>query len=184
MICKKRILAEISKTPEGQARIVQKSERLDRTVAEMGEMHRADQPRGGNEEMVLNQTPPAFETPIEFIPMDHEPLSLSGDGRKFHVGIYVGVGRRTGQQMIHRGNGIEYARTVLRFPESNKWDKEELAQFRATPWSLHVPKETEVAFKDAKEVEKMDSQGKLVIARQPYLKAADFIKYGLTKGCP
>ena len=56
--CKKRILAEISKTPEGQARIAQASDRLDRTVADMGEMHRTDQPQGEKEEMVLNQTPP------------------------------------------------------------------------------------------------------------------------------
>ena len=75
-------------------------------------------------------------------------------------------------------------RTVLRFPESNKWDKDELAKVRVTPWSLHVPKETEVVFKDKKEIEQMDTQGKLVIARQPYLKAAGYIKYGLTKGCP
>ena len=40
----------------------------------MGEMHRTDQPQGEKEEMVLNQTPPASETPIEFIPMDHQRL--------------------------------------------------------------------------------------------------------------
>ena len=38
--CKNRILAEIAKTPEGQACIAQASDRLGRTVAEMGEMHR------------------------------------------------------------------------------------------------------------------------------------------------
>ena len=63
----------------------------------------------------------------------HEPISSSGDGRTFHVGTYVGVDRRTGQYMIHRGDGIEYARTALRLPESNKWDKDELAKVRATP---------------------------------------------------
>ena len=62
MTCKKRILAEISKTPEGQARIAQASERLDRTVADMGEMHRTDQPQGEKEEMVLNQTPSFRDT--------------------------------------------------------------------------------------------------------------------------
>ena len=86
--------------------------------------------------------------------------------------------------MIHRGDGIEYAMTVLSSPESNKWDKDELAKVRATPWSLHFPKETEVVFKDKKEIEQMDAQGQFVIARQPYLKAAYFIKYGRTKGCP
>ena len=58
MTCKKRILAKISKTPEGQARIVQASERLDNIVAEIWEMHRTDQPQGKKEEMVLNQGPP------------------------------------------------------------------------------------------------------------------------------
>ena len=69
-------------------------------------------------------------------------------------------------------------------PKSIEWDKDELAKIRATPWSLHVPKETEVVCKDKKEIEKLDTQGSFVIARQSYLKIADFIKYGLTKGCP
>ena len=89
----------------------------------------------------------------------HEPISSSGDGRTFHVGTNVGVDRRTGQYVIHRGDGIEYARTVLRFPESNKWDKDELVKVRATPWSLHVSKETELVFKDKKEIEKMGHPG-------------------------
>ena len=46
----------------------------------------------------------------------HKPNNSFGDGGTFHVGTYVGVGRRTGQYMIHRGHGIEYARTVLWFP--------------------------------------------------------------------
>ena len=43
--CKNRILAEIAKTPEDQARMAQATEWLDRTVAEMGEMHRTDAPQ-------------------------------------------------------------------------------------------------------------------------------------------
>ena len=66
----------------------------------------------------------------------------------------------------------------------NKWDKDELAKVRATPWFLHVPEEIEVFPADKREIDQMDTQGKLVIARQPYLKAADFIKYEFTKGCP
>ena len=71
-----------------------------------------------------------------------EPFSASGDGRRFHVGIYMGVDRRTRQYMIHSGDGIAYARAVLRFPGPNKWDKDELAKIRATPWPLHAPKDT------------------------------------------
>ena len=54
--------------------------------------------------------------------------------------------RRTGQYMIHVGDGIQYARTVMRLPEPNKWEKDRLAEIKATPWSLHVPKDPEVIF--------------------------------------
>ena len=39
-------MGEIAKTPLGRVRIANASERLDRTVAEMGEKHRVDVPRG------------------------------------------------------------------------------------------------------------------------------------------
>ena len=63
----------------------------------------------------------------------HEPLSPSGDGKRFHLGTYVGIDRRTEQYMIHYGDGIAYARTIFRVPEGNKWDKDELAKIKATP---------------------------------------------------
>ena len=46
----------------------------------------------------------------------HEPLSASGDGRRFHVGIFVGIDRRTGQYMLHGDEGIKFARTLVRLP--------------------------------------------------------------------
>ena len=45
--CRARIMGEIAKTPLGRVRIANASERLDRTVAEMGEQHRIDVPQGG-----------------------------------------------------------------------------------------------------------------------------------------
>ena len=53
----------------------------------------------------------------------HEPLAATGDGKRFHLGTYVGVDRRTGQYMIHDGDRIMYARTIIRVPEANKWNK-------------------------------------------------------------
>ena len=73
-----------------------------------------------------------------------EPFSQTGDGRRFHVDTYVGLDRRTVQIMIHSDDGRSYARTVLLFPESIKWDKDELAKIRAIPWSLHTPKGTDI----------------------------------------
>jgi hypothetical protein len=86
--------------------------------------------------------------------------------------------------MIHCGDGIVYARTILRLPDDNKWSKEELAKIKATPWSLHVPSDPEVVFKEKKEIRPEEMKDKVIVARQPYLKAADFARYGLTKGCP
>ena len=59
-----------------------------------------------------------------------------------------------------------------------------MANIRATPWSLRVPEDTEVVFKEKRDVENSDIQGKIIVARQPYLKASDFARYGLTRGCP
>ena len=49
------------------------TEKLDRTVAEMGKKHRTDVPQGENaDDVVQHQAPPAFETPVEFVPIDPE----------------------------------------------------------------------------------------------------------------
>ena len=58
--CKARIMGELVKTATGRARIEAATERLDRTVAEMGEQHRTDVPQGENMEVrdvVQHQTP-------------------------------------------------------------------------------------------------------------------------------
>ena len=47
-ICRKRILVELAKTAEGQRRISNATVRLDKTVAELGEPHRADVAQGEN----------------------------------------------------------------------------------------------------------------------------------------
>ena len=68
-----------------------------------------------------------------------------------------------------------YARTIIRFPEANKWNKDALAQIKATPWSLHVPRDTEVVFKEKKDVKQQDLEDKITVARQVYIKASDLI---------
>ena len=79
---------------------------------------------------------------------------------------HVGVDRCMGQYMVHRGLGIQYARTVMRLPEPNKWDKDKLAEIGATPCLLHVPTDPEVVFKDKKDAEKVDAHEKFVVYRK------------------
>ena len=76
----------------------------------------------------------------------HEPLPSSGDGRRWHVGAFIGIARRTGQYMIHDGGEVTYARTILRMPEANKFDRTELARTAVIPWDLHAPRVVDVVF--------------------------------------
>ena len=59
-ICRDRIMAELAKTPEGQARIEAAVSRLDKTVADLGQPHRTDLPQGeiasGGTPVVQNQS--------------------------------------------------------------------------------------------------------------------------------
>ena len=125
-----------------------------------------------------------FGEQVRFKLRAHEPLSATGDGRRTHLGTYIGIDRRTGQYMIHRGDGVEYARTLFRLPEANKWDKEALAKIKATPWTMHVPSDPEVVFKEKKDSVEQPTPDRVIVARQPYLKASDFAQWGLTRGCP
>ena len=66
--------------------------------------------------------------------------------------------------MIHNGGEAKYARTLLRVPEANKFDRTELVKIVVTPWDLHVPREAGVIFKDKKEVADDNPRGR---GRQP-----------------
>ena len=63
----------------------------------------------------------------------HEPIGGISDGRRFHAGIFVGVDRRTGQYMLHDGIPIKLARTVLRMPGAEKWNKEAMSKIGCKP---------------------------------------------------
>ena len=70
----------------------------------------------------------------------HEPLANVADGRRFHLGVFVGVDRRTGQYMVHDGDTVRRARAVIRLPEANQCDKESLSEVCPMPWDpiVHV----------------------------------------------
>ena len=80
-----------------------------------------------------------------------ELIPSAGDGRKWHEGTVVGVDQRTGQCMINDSGDIKFARTIIRMPEPDAFNKDELAKIDVTPWDLHVPREAEVIFKDKSE---------------------------------
>ena len=77
-----------------------------------------------------------------------EPISSVSGGTRFHSGVFLGIDQRTGQYMIYSDDSIKLARTVVRVPTLEKWNRASLAAVKATPHSLHVPKDMEVVFKD------------------------------------
>ena len=85
--------------------------------------------------------------------------------------------------MLHDGNSIKLARTVLRMPRAEKWNKEAMSKIGCTPYDLHQPREPEVTFREKKEEAHEEPMRKVVMARQVYIKPADIEKYGLTRGC-
>ena len=105
------------------------------------------------------------------------------DGRRWHSGVFVGVDRRTGQYVIY-SDDQRLARTVVRVPEADKWCKESLSAVRCTPWDLHVPREKEIIFKEKIDKGEGNFEEKVIIARQPYIRAADLEQFGMTRGYP
>ena len=61
---------------------------------------------------------------VVFKNRSHEPLSGIADGRRFHEGLFLGTDRRTGQYMVHSGDEVLLARTVVRVPEAERWAKD------------------------------------------------------------
>ena len=69
----------------------------------------------------------AFGEFCRFKNRNHEPVASTSGGSRFHSGIFLGIDQRTGQYMIFSDDGIKLARTVVRVPEKEKWDKSALA---------------------------------------------------------
>ena len=90
-----------------------------------------------------------------------------------------------GRYICWDGENLAAARSVLRMPEVQKWNKDRVAAVAVRPWQMHVPKEPQVNFReptDAPEVKKGEVPVREV--RRLYIKKADLEAYGYTQGCP
>ena len=54
-------------------------------------------------------------------------------GTGYRHGTPSGIDERTGEDMIHDGAQVKYARTILRKPKANKFKRDELAKIAVTP---------------------------------------------------
>ena len=76
-VCRDRIMVELAKTPEGQARIAAAVSRLDKTVADLGQPHRTDLPQGeiaSGTPVEQNQSDDVV-VPPQFLPLRKEQIA-------------------------------------------------------------------------------------------------------------
>ena len=101
-----------------------------------------------------------------------EPIEHSHDGKRFHDGIFLGIDRKTGQYVMSSDDGVKHARTILRVPDAEKWNRERLEKLTVTPKSLHVPREPEVIFKERprKPEDEQPTVPKPIVARGIYVR--------------
>ena len=78
----------------------------------------------------------------------HEPIANSMGARRFNKGVFVGIDRRTGQNVLHADDGIKLSRTLMRMPDDQKFDKSALSSVAATPWNIFEARTPEVIFKE------------------------------------
>ena len=91
----------------------------------------------------------------------------------------LGRESKQGQHVLYDGKteSVAYARTLMRLPNVQKWNKESIAAVRVTPWSLHEAPKPDVVFRE--QVEQREAQDAPVrLARRVYIKPADLTKYG------
>ncbi len=86
--------------------------------------------------------------------------------------------------MMYSDDQVRLARTVVRVPEADNWCKESMAGVRCTPWDLHAPRESEIIFKEKIDKGHGDFEEKVIISKQPYIRASDLEEHGMTRGCP
>ena len=109
-----------------------------------------------------------------------------GGGDRWSYAVFVGRDNLNGQHVLFDGRleKITRARTLMRLPNSQKWDSELLAAVNCGPFDLHVAKPAEAIFKDKIESRDQPVDAPVRLARRIYLKPSDFDTFGYTPGCP
>ena len=73
--------------------------------------------------------------------------------------MWLGIDGRTGQHILFDASqgGIQYARTLMRMPDAQKFDLDKIASVTATPWSIHETAQQDGVFAD-KDVKQQQEQ--------------------------
>ena len=99
--------------------------------------------------------------------------------------VYLGRENHSGQHILFdsKTETVAYARTVMRLPNVQKWNKDAMAAVRITPWNLHEAAKPDVIFREKVDA-RPEPEGQVQLARRVYIKPADIAQYGYISGCP
>ena len=99
-------------------------------------------------------------------------------------GVFLGMDPKDNTYILFDNGRVETARTVARLPDARKWNMDKVAAVNTVPFNMFKPKDQTVQFREQIEGEQAKGEQKQAIARQVYMKRADFEAYGQTEGCP
>ena len=111
---------------------------------------------------------------------------IPGTDKRWATGLWLGIDLRTGQYIFWDPKllTVQYARTLLRLPDVEKWDREKASSMSKTPWSLHEDAPPEVRFPEREVPEGEVRPDALPQTRRVYIYQKDLDEYGYTTGCP
>lgn len=79
---------------------------------------------------------------------------------------------------------VQYARTLLRLPDVEKWNREKASSVTMTPWSMHKETPPDVGFPEREIAEGDVRPDAIRQVRRVYIRQGDLDTYGYTTGCP
>ena len=86
-------------------------------------------------------------------------------------------------QYITFDEEVVYARSVMRIPDCQKWNMESVSKVNVFPWDQHQKRQPEVIFTEKVEGEQLVGEPAARAVRKLYIKQADVIAFGHTRGC-
>ena len=106
-------------------------------------------------------------------------------GTRWREGAYLGHCPTSNVYTIGTSTGIVEARSLQRRPESDRWNAEQLASIKATPWSLREIAETTVTFQErAGHIGPSSLTAAPAAARRLRINQNDLDAHGYTDQCP
>ena len=102
---------------------------------------------------------------------------------RWTTGVFIGMCKMTGRYLVWNDVSVIAARSILRMPDVQKWNKDRVDAIAMRPYQLHKPVEPRVIFKEAADEIPQEAADTLRLIRRLYIKKSDIEAFGYTEGC-